>query len=87
MSIFRSAITGKDGEVDAGYLALAGTFLIVLGAIPVMCTAALLVAWLSPDHRFDAQSLGIGIGAVCGGFATVCGAVGLFRMGDKEKPQ
>lgn len=87
MNILLSAIKGADGEVDAGYLAIAGAFLIVLGAIPSMVTIAALVAWSSPDHRFDAQALGIGIGSVCTGFAAVCGAVGLFRAGDKEKPR
>jgi len=82
---FRSAIDDGEGAVDAGYLAIAGAFLIVLGAIPAMCLIAGIVAWCSADHHFDAQQLGIGIGAVCTGFATVCGAVGLFRWGDKER--
>lgn len=85
MSIFSSAITGADGQVDAGYLAMFAVMLIVMGAVPSMCIGTFLAMWYAPDHRFDVQSLGVGIGAVCGGFATAIGAVGLFRAGDKEK--
>lgn len=81
--IFESAIDDGHGQVDAGYLAIAVALVIILGAIPAMVTTAAFVAWQSADHHFDAQQLGIGIGSVCGGFATVCGAVGLFRWGDK----
>lgn len=85
MSIFQSAIRGEDGEVDAGYLAIAVSGFLILGAIPLMCLGSLGQMWLAPEHRFPAQDLGIGIGSACSGFAAVCGAVGLFRMGDKPK--
>lgn len=82
-AVFRSAVDDGEGQVDAGYLAIAVAGAIVLGAIPVMVVTALVVAVLSQDHHFAAQELGIGIGSVCGGFATVCAAVGAFRWGDK----
>jgi len=84
VNVIQSAIRGEDGEVDAGYLAIAVAGLLILGAIPVMCLGSLGQMWLSPEHRFPAQDLGIGIGGACTGFATVCGAVGLFRWGDKK---
>lgn len=79
MNVFRSAITGTDGEVDAGYLALFWTMCVVLTAIPFMCA---MTIW----YGFDPKELGTGIGFVAGGFATVAGAIGMFRMGDKEPP-
>lgn len=84
-SLFRSAVEGTDGEVDAGYLAIAGAFVIVLGAIPTMCAVALIEAVATPAHHVNLQELGIGIGSVCTGFGAVCTGVGVFRMGDKPK--
>ncbi|HEY6028603.1 MAG TPA: hypothetical protein VIV09_17035 [Pseudolabrys sp.] len=84
MSVFQSAIRGEDGEVDAGYLAIAVAGILILGAIPVMCLGSFGQMWFSPDHHFPVQELGIGVGSVCGGFGAVCGAVGMFRMGDKK---
>jgi hypothetical protein len=81
--IFRSAVTGDDGEVDAGYLAMYVITAIVAGAIPVMCVAAVIAMVLATDHKFSAQELGIGIGSVCTGLGVAIGAVGAFRMGDK----
>lgn len=85
-SVFRSAITNDDGDVDSGYLAMFVLMIMVTGAIPLMCIGAFIAMWLAPDHRFAVQDLGIGIGAVCGGFATAIGAIGVFRMGDKPTP-
>lgn len=83
--IFESAIDDGAGQVDAGYLAIAVALVIILGAIPAMCAGSIVSMVLAPDHRFPVQELGIGIGSVCGGFAGVCGAVGLFRAGDKDR--
>lgn len=87
VEIFESAIDDGHGQVDAGYLAIAVALVIILGAIPAMCSIAAVVAWISTDHHFDAQQLGIGIGSVCAGFGAVCGAVGAFRWGDKDRAQ
>jgi len=85
MNLFDSAVRGTDGEVDAGYLALFCLMVVVLGVIPLMCLGALVQMWKSPTHLFDVQSLGIGVGAVCTGFAAAIGGVGAFRMGDKPR--
>jgi len=82
-SVFRSAITGPDGEVDAGYLALVWIMVVVITAIPFMCIFSGIAMWLHADHVFEVQALGIGIGSVCGGFGVAVGAVGAFRLGDK----
>lgn len=85
-SIFRSAVTNDDGEIDSGYLAMFVLMVMVTGSIPLMIVGALISMWLAPDHKFAVQELGFAIGAVCGGFATAIGAVGVFRMGDKDAP-
>jgi hypothetical protein len=84
-STFASAIDNGQGQVDAGYLALAALLIMVVAAIPFM---GLLVAWamyLDPEHKVDLQSFGIGVGSVCGGFAAAVAAVGVFRAGDRDK--
>lgn len=83
-STLRSAVDDGKGQVDAGYLAIAGAFVIVLGAIPLMCTVALVEVIFFSPHHVDLQQLGIGIGSVCTGFGAVCGAVGIFRWGDRN---
>lgn len=85
MSIFRSAITGDDGLVDAGYLSLFWIMAVVITAIPFMCLFTAVAMWLDPAHKFDVQALGIGIGGVCTGFGVAVGAVGAFRLGDKPR--
>lgn len=85
-SIFRSAITGDDGTVDPGYLAIYGVMFAVLGVIPFMCLIAAIAMFLDPAHTADLQGLGIGIGSLCTGAGVVIGAVGAFRMGDKGRP-
>ena len=82
-SVFRSAIEGDDGRVDAGYLGAFFVMVVVVGSIPFMCIFSGVSMFLDPAHKFDVQALGTGIGAVCVGFGTAIGAVGLFRMGDK----
>jgi len=86
-SVFQSAITGSDGTVDAGYLALFWTMAATVSAIPFM----LLVGGLATYHQTDKaaeiiQSTGVAIGAICTGAGVVIGAVGAFRMGDKPRP-
>lgn len=83
-TILRSAVDDGHGQVDAGYLAIAGAFVIVLGAIPIMCAMAFVEVLYSTTHHTDLQQLGIGIGSVCTGFGAVCGAVGVFRWGDRN---
>lgn len=85
-SIFRSAVTGEDGAVDAGYLSLYCIMAVVITAIPFMCIFTAVAMWLDPEHKFDVQALGIGIGSVCTGFGVAVGAVGAFRLGDKDRP-
>lgn len=82
-SVFRSAIAGDDGTVDPGYLALYCVMAATVGSIPIMCLLALTAMLLHKDHIFDAQGLGVAIGAACTGAGVVIGAVGAFRMGDK----
>jgi hypothetical protein len=82
-SVFRSAITGTDGEVDAGYLAMFWIMVVVISSIPFMLIVATVRMFLSVGLDFDVQAIGIGIGGVCGGFGVAVGAVGAFRMGDK----
>lgn len=84
--IFRSAITDENGDVDVGYLALiwgligwgvSVLFVLVIGAY---------VAWREPtDGAATIQAMGIAVGAVSGGFATMLGAVGFFRFGDRDR--
>jgi hypothetical protein len=83
-SIFRSAVTGDDGEIDAGYLSLFWVMAAVLGAIPVL----LIVALIGVGHDNVAavlQATGIAIGAACTGLGVSVGAVGAFRAGDKPR--
>lgn len=83
--VFRSAITGDDGRVDAGYLALFWLMAVVITAIPFMCVFTAVAMWIDPASKFDVQGLGIGIGGVCTGFGVAVGAVGAFRLGDKPR--
>jgi hypothetical protein len=78
-SVFRSAITGSDGEVDAGYLAMFWLMAVVIGIIPIIVGVAL---WKGSN----VQDLGVAVGSICGGFGVAVGAVGAFRMGDKPHP-
>lgn len=83
--IFRSAISGDDGEVDAGYLSM---FWALVGwsvnNLIILAIAALL-ARKATDGAALVQATGVALGANAGGFAAVLGAVGLFRMGDKPR--
>lgn len=84
-SILRSSITNEDGDVDVGYLALA------VGVVGWAASTACVVliggvsTWRAPNDAANIlQSMGIAFGGVSGGFATMLGAVGVFRIGDKN---
>jgi len=84
-SVFRSAITGADGLVDAGYLALFWTMAVTVSAIPIMLLICGVATYHLPDKSAETiQATGIAIGAICTGAGVVIGAVGAFRMGDKS---
>jgi hypothetical protein len=83
--IMESAITGSDGEVDAGYLALFWLMWLIIGVIPLMVLGSFYAMYHHATRVFDAQGLGVGIGAICGGFAAAVGGIGAFRMGDKPR--
>jgi len=85
LSVFRSAVTGSDGLVDAGYLAMFWVMAAVIMLIPFMGTMAAVEMWFDPLHKFDAKGLGIGVGGVCTGFGVAIGAVGVFRAGDRTR--
>ena len=86
MSVFRSAITGADGSVDPGYLAL---FWAMVGwsvsTVVLLGSGAMAVWFKSGEPGTVIQNTGTALGAVSVGFATVIGAVGAFRMGDKPR--
>jgi hypothetical protein len=76
------AITDDSGAIDVGNLGLFILIGLVLGVIPFMCAGALTKAVLSiwkVDFNFDPQTLGVAVGAVCGGFATAIGGWGAAR--------
>lgn len=58
---------------------------VVLGVIPLMCFMAFIALFYFRTNPAEVlRSLGIGIGAVCGGFATALGALGMFVFGDRR---
>ncbi len=80
---FRSAISNEDGDVDPGYLAMAiGVCGWLLSTVSILIIGAGATS-ATKEHAATIQAIGISIGAVSGGFATMLGAVGLFRWGDK----
>ena len=82
-SIFLSAITDSEGEVDTGYFAGYVVTALILGAIPLMVVGSIVSMFLSPEHHFPVQDLGVGIGSVCTGYGVSIAGVGVFRKGDK----
>jgi hypothetical protein len=85
MSIFTSAVTGRDGLVDAGYLALFWTMVVTVSMVPVVAVFAMWMAHLHADKASEILSgLAMVIGALGAQGAAVIGAVGLFRAGDKS---
>ena len=84
MSIFRSAIAGSDGAVDAGYLGLFVVMLLVLGTIPSAIIMVAVRMWLTPADPIDLTGLAAIVGAAGAAFGTAAAGVGLFRAGDKK---
>ncbi len=79
-SVFRGAITGSDGETDAGYLALFWLMAVITGTIPILCLTAAVASFRLPEQAAAIlQGVGIGIGSVCGGFGVALGALRQFR--------
>lgn len=86
--IFASAVTGDDGRVDAGYLALFWTMFTVLNSIwIILALGGYAIAKLTDMKEAGSILLQVGgaIGACCTGSALVIGAVGAFRVGDKPR--
>lgn len=83
---FRDLITDDAGALDGPRLGLAVLIVLILGAVPIMVLLAILqMVW--PEHPAPIKDLGIGIGSVCGGFATAVAAMGLYLVGDKRPDQ
>ena len=86
MSLFRSAVTGRDGSVDAGYLAIFWTFASTVTMIPVVSAFCFFLTLRIPDKAPEIiTGLAMVIGALGVQCAAVIGAVGMYRMGDKER--
>lgn len=88
--VFISAVTGDDGSVDPGYLAMFWTMFVCLNAIwIILAMGAYAIYKLDPPNIREAGTILLQVGgaitACCGGAATVIGAVGLFRAGDKPR--
>jgi hypothetical protein len=86
MSVFRSAITEKDGvSVNVGYLSLFWIMIFVLTVIPFMVAGACIETVYSERHAFPYAELGKGVGFVTAAFAAALGALGGFIWGDSQK--
>lgn len=88
VGVFRGAITDKDGNVDAGYLAMFWSLVgwsINNGVILTLGSIAINKLAQNADAGQLIQNIGIALGANATGFGAVCGAIGLFRAGDKDK--
>jgi hypothetical protein len=87
VNIIRRAITESDGEtVNVGYMSLFWLMVVVLGVIPLMCVVSVYAAAKNPDKIPEiVQSLGMGVGAACGGFATALAALGVYIKLDPPK--
>lgn len=83
MNIFRSAVTGDDGEIDAGYLGLFAVMVLMLGSIPVTLLLVTIRLFVADDHPLDLSGVAAVIGAAAVGFGASAGGVGAFRAGDK----
>ena len=93
MSIIREAITDENGQVDVSYLAMFWVMISVLSAIVFICVMTVIVYYrcqpapaqvlggvLVPATvcQIDVQSLGVAIGAICGGFAAAIGGLATY---------
>jgi hypothetical protein len=86
-SFFTRLVRGSDGDPDPGYaamyfgligLGLANAVILTMGGWAIYRAA-------SADAGGIIQNVGIAMGAAATGFATMLGAVGLFRWGDKRR--
>lgn len=84
--IFRSAITDASGDVDVGYLSLIWGLVGWGLAVGVVLVVGIFSSWRTPKEAAAiVQAIGVAIAGISGGFATMLGAVGLFRLGDRER--
>jgi len=85
VSVFRSAIEGKDGAVDAGYLGLYLVGVLILGAIPFTFALVAVRMFLVAGYPLDLAGVAAVIGAAGVCFGAAATGVGVFRVGDKER--
>jgi hypothetical protein len=83
--LFNGAVTNTDGTVNVGYLVLIRSGQAVIAVIATMVLGAIAEMAVNHPHVFNMQPLGIAIGSVLGGYATVLGAVGVFLWGDAKQ--
>jgi hypothetical protein len=75
-------VSDDHGEPDIGRLAV----LVLIGMV-VGSVAAIIVMdayALHTGRKFDPTPIGVAVGAICGGFSTALGALGLYLIGDKK---
>lgn len=86
-SVFRSAVEGPDGEVDAGYLALYWSMAVTVTLAPIVVAIGFWMAFVKPPEQAEKilSSMAMIIGALGVQCAGVIAAVGAFRMGDKPR--
>ncbi len=77
--VLKQITTEADNQThDFGLVSMTAVLAMVLGSIPwILIQSAIAQIW--PEHKFDAQSIGIAIGAICGGFGVALGALGAYR--------
>jgi len=85
VSNYDEAIRGDDGRVDSGYLAMYWAMRGWAYSSAAIVAMGIYALWKATPSELGAiiQNVGIALAAVAGAFATVVGAVGLFRAGDK----
>lgn len=86
LSVFERAIDDGHGSVDPGYLAIFWTMAVTVAAVPLVLVVGGVLAFKYPDH---ASEILMGTAAIVGALGAQCaaviGAVGVFRVGDKNK--
>ncbi len=87
MSIFRSAVEGVDGTVDPGYLAMYWGISCTVAMIPLSLLFGLWLAAVKPADQAEKilSSVAMIVGALGVQGAAIIAAVGVFRMGDKDR--
>lgn len=85
-SVFESAVTGSDGTVDPGYLALYWIMAVTISTIPLVALSGMVLAFREVGQAAAIlQGTGVAIGAIGVQAAAAIAAVGAFRAGDKTK--